>query len=327
MPIGQFKAVWWCSLVTIASCATRWPNMQLMQVVPSGGKICNWCKWHHLVAKYATDRSLGFLHQGPTGTRYPTRTQFIFSFQDIAFFALFILALIFTLAFIWTFLLHFLNSFCQHQFKSVSQKRTRMNTSGQRQSETGDFDPLISSSSSTTSKPSKTFSSSTSSKTSKNSKTSKTFFFCFIGFLLCFSLSALLLVHNLWELYLSDVDNQGRIPTVTTTFWELFPVYSEWAHTAGSHLNITTTKKWFWFHCFLLFDKYIEVHFLRSNCSGLSNLLWKCSFLLNLFHISCVRICLKAPFLLWQRGSPPDTVLWWYRNANLCRQMNIFHFF
>ena len=29
------------NVVTIASCATLWPNMQLMQVVPSGGKICN----------------------------------------------------------------------------------------------------------------------------------------------------------------------------------------------------------------------------------------------------------------------------------------------
>ena len=29
------------NVVTIASCATWWPNMQLMQVVPSGGQICN----------------------------------------------------------------------------------------------------------------------------------------------------------------------------------------------------------------------------------------------------------------------------------------------
>ena len=28
-----------------------------MQVVPSGGQICDKCKWHHLVAKFATDAS------------------------------------------------------------------------------------------------------------------------------------------------------------------------------------------------------------------------------------------------------------------------------
>ena len=29
--------------------------MQLMQVAPSGGQICNECKWRHLVAKFATN--------------------------------------------------------------------------------------------------------------------------------------------------------------------------------------------------------------------------------------------------------------------------------
>ena len=28
-----------------------------MQVVPSGGQICNQCKWRHLVAKFATNAS------------------------------------------------------------------------------------------------------------------------------------------------------------------------------------------------------------------------------------------------------------------------------
>ena len=39
---------------TYASGAIWWPNLQLMQVAPSGGQICNLCKWCHLVAKFAT---------------------------------------------------------------------------------------------------------------------------------------------------------------------------------------------------------------------------------------------------------------------------------
>ena len=51
MPIGQFKAMW------KYSDATWWPNLQIMQVTHSGGKICNLCKWRHLVAKFATNAS------------------------------------------------------------------------------------------------------------------------------------------------------------------------------------------------------------------------------------------------------------------------------
>ena len=40
--------------VTNASGAIWWPYLQLMQVAPSGGHICNLCKWHHLVAKFLT---------------------------------------------------------------------------------------------------------------------------------------------------------------------------------------------------------------------------------------------------------------------------------
>ena len=36
---------------------TKFWNMQLIQVVPYGGQICNLCKWHHLVAKFATNES------------------------------------------------------------------------------------------------------------------------------------------------------------------------------------------------------------------------------------------------------------------------------
>ena len=37
--------------------AIWWSHLQLMQVVPSGGQICNLCKWLHLVAKFATNAS------------------------------------------------------------------------------------------------------------------------------------------------------------------------------------------------------------------------------------------------------------------------------
>ena len=40
---------------TNASGAIWWPYLQLMQVAPSGGQICNYCKWRHLVAKFATN--------------------------------------------------------------------------------------------------------------------------------------------------------------------------------------------------------------------------------------------------------------------------------
>ena len=43
--------------VTISSGAIWWPNLQLMQVAPSGGQICNLCKWRHLVANFATNAS------------------------------------------------------------------------------------------------------------------------------------------------------------------------------------------------------------------------------------------------------------------------------
>ena len=42
---------------TNASGAIWWPNLQPMQVVPSGGQICNQCKWCHQVAKFRTNAS------------------------------------------------------------------------------------------------------------------------------------------------------------------------------------------------------------------------------------------------------------------------------
>ena len=34
-----------------------WPNLELMQVAPSGDQICNQWKWCHMVAKFATNAS------------------------------------------------------------------------------------------------------------------------------------------------------------------------------------------------------------------------------------------------------------------------------
>ena len=42
---------------TNASGAIWWPNLQLMQVAPSGGQICSQYKWRHLVAKFGTNAS------------------------------------------------------------------------------------------------------------------------------------------------------------------------------------------------------------------------------------------------------------------------------
>ena len=42
---------------TNASGAIWWPNLLLMQVAPSGGQICNYCKWRHLMAIFATNAS------------------------------------------------------------------------------------------------------------------------------------------------------------------------------------------------------------------------------------------------------------------------------
>ena len=81
MPIGQSKAIWQCkfniqviqviqvlesfqvidsiqmSKVIVSSGAIWWPNLELMQVAPSGGQICILCKWRNLVAKFVTDAS------------------------------------------------------------------------------------------------------------------------------------------------------------------------------------------------------------------------------------------------------------------------------
>ena len=45
-------------LGTNASGAIWWTILQLMQVAPSGGQICNLCKWCHLVAKLVTKANI-----------------------------------------------------------------------------------------------------------------------------------------------------------------------------------------------------------------------------------------------------------------------------
>ena len=39
--------------------ATWWPTLQLMQVTPSSGKICNLCQWRHLMAISAPQAAVG----------------------------------------------------------------------------------------------------------------------------------------------------------------------------------------------------------------------------------------------------------------------------
>ena len=43
--------------VTILNCAIWWPNLELMQVAPSGGHFCNKGRWRHLMANFATNAS------------------------------------------------------------------------------------------------------------------------------------------------------------------------------------------------------------------------------------------------------------------------------
>ena len=66
-------AIWWPNLqlmqmvpsggqfATNASGAIWWPNLQPMQVAPSSGQIWNWCKWRHLVVNCPTRWSLSFI--------------------------------------------------------------------------------------------------------------------------------------------------------------------------------------------------------------------------------------------------------------------------
>ena len=45
---------------TNASGAIWWPNIQLMQVAPSDGQICDECKWCHVVAEYSPSHGVNF---------------------------------------------------------------------------------------------------------------------------------------------------------------------------------------------------------------------------------------------------------------------------
>ena len=45
------------SLVTNASCATWWPNLQLMQVAPPGDQFRNQFKWCQVMVEWKSDNS------------------------------------------------------------------------------------------------------------------------------------------------------------------------------------------------------------------------------------------------------------------------------
>ena len=48
------------NFATNASGAMWWPNLQPMQVAPSGGQICNYCKWCHIVDKFNPSHGVNF---------------------------------------------------------------------------------------------------------------------------------------------------------------------------------------------------------------------------------------------------------------------------
>ena len=54
----------WCQQVakfaTNASSAFWWPNLLIMQLAPSDGQICNWFKWCHIVAKLNPSYGVNF---------------------------------------------------------------------------------------------------------------------------------------------------------------------------------------------------------------------------------------------------------------------------
>ena len=52
---AAFLVILVANVATNESGAILWPTLQLMQVAPSGGQICNLCKWRHLEAKFATN--------------------------------------------------------------------------------------------------------------------------------------------------------------------------------------------------------------------------------------------------------------------------------
>ena len=69
--VGQtWNSCTWChlktKLATNANNATWWPNLKLMQVAPRGGSIWIQFKWRHLVAKFTINDRYGLNWQGLT---------------------------------------------------------------------------------------------------------------------------------------------------------------------------------------------------------------------------------------------------------------------
>ena len=66
-----------------------WPNLLLIQVVPSGGHFCNQCKWCHLVVKYGTNESsaiwwanLQLMQLAPSGGQIGINVQVVHQWQN-----------------------------------------------------------------------------------------------------------------------------------------------------------------------------------------------------------------------------------------------------
>ena len=71
---GKFYVIWRylvAKFVANASGAIWWPNLQLMQLAPSGGQICKWC---HVVAKFNPSYGVNFWVRCAAGNVYLIRS-------------------------------------------------------------------------------------------------------------------------------------------------------------------------------------------------------------------------------------------------------------
>ena len=57
--------------------AILWPNLEHMQVAPSGGQICNWCKWCHVVAKFSPSHGVNFWVRCASGNVFSHSSKFL----------------------------------------------------------------------------------------------------------------------------------------------------------------------------------------------------------------------------------------------------------
>ena len=67
------SAIWWPNLQLMQVAPSGgWPNLLLMQVAPSGGQICNPCKWCHIVAKFNPSYGVNFWVRCASGNVFLT---------------------------------------------------------------------------------------------------------------------------------------------------------------------------------------------------------------------------------------------------------------